>query len=401
MYMDFRLVRIAAVFVVAAVFAAPASAQQRRGIPVPPLPDEPVDYVTAAADIRVSIVTRGLENPWSMAFLPDGSMLITERPGRLRLLRDGVLSDPIPGVPEVRANFISGLFDVELHPDFERNRLVYLSYDRPLEGAGDGGRRGAVLTVARGVYDGRALSDVEEIFVAKGASSVSRLLFAPDGKLYVSTYGEPDETAQDPMGYAGKTFRLNDDGSVPEDNPFVGREGYLPEIYTLGHRTPESLVWHVPTGAIWESEMGPNGGDEVNILEPGGNYGWPYVSLGRSYAGPYQPDKFHRDGMIDPVVSWIPSISTTGMAFYTGDRIPGWTGNLFVGGVRYGEIPGTGQISRIVFNENMQEIRRESLLQDLRVRIRDIRQGPDELLYVLTDEADGALLRIEGLPESN
>ncbi len=399
--MDFRLFRVVAAFAMVAVFAAPASAQQRRGIPVPPLPDEPVDYVTAAAHIRVSIVTRGLENPWSMAFLPDGSMLITERPGRLRLLRDGVLSDPIPGVPKVRANFISGLFDVELHPDFERNRLVYLSYDKPLEGAGDGGRRGAVLTVARGVYDGRALSDVEEIFAAKGASSVSRLLFAPDGKLYVSTYGEPDETAQDPMGYAGKTFRLNDDGSVPEDNPFVGREGYLPELYTLGHRTPESLVWHEPTGAIWESEMGPNGGDEVNILEPGGNYGWPYVSLGRSYAGPYQPDKFHRDGMIDPVVSWIPSISTTGMAFYTGDRIPGWTGNLFVGGVRYGEIPGTGQISRIVFNENMQEIRRESLLQDLRVRIRDIRQGPDELLYVLTDEADGALLRIEGLPEPN
>jgi len=221
------------------------------------------------------------------------------------------------------------------------------------------------------------------------------LLFAPDGKLHVSTYGEPEETAQDPLGYAGKTFRLNDDGSVPDDNPFVGRHGYLPELYTMGHRTPESLVWHEPTGSIWASEMGPNGGDEVNILVPGGNYGWPYVSLGRSYAGPYQPDKFHRAGMIDPVVSWIPSISTTGMAFYTGNRIPGWTGNLFVGGVRYGEIPGTGQISRIVFNENMEEIRREPLLQDLRVRIRDIRQGPDELLYVLTDEADGALLRIE------
>ena len=381
------------VMLAAMILAASATAQPRRGIPVPPLPDGPLEYQTAAANIRVSVVTRGLENPWSMAFLPDGSMLITERPGRLRHLRDGVLSEPIPGVPAVRANFISGLFDIRLHPDFERNRLVYLSYDKPVEG--ESGRNGAVLTVARAVYDGRALSDVEEIFVATGASSVSRMLFAPDGKLHVSTYGEPDELAQDPMGYAGKTFRLNDDGSVPDDNPFVGRNGYLPALYTLGHRTPESLVWHEPTGRIWESEMGPNGGDEVNVLEPGGNYGWPFVSLGRSYAGPYQPDKFHRDGMIDPVVSWVPSISTTGMTFYTGDRISGWKGNLLVGGVRYGEIPGTGQISRIVFNENMEELRRESLLQDLRVRIRDIRQGPDELLYVLTDEADGALLRIE------
>jgi glucose/arabinose dehydrogenase len=324
-----------------------------------------------------------------MAFLPDGGLLITERPGRLRLFKDGQLSDPIPGVPEVRSNFISGLFDIKLHPDFARNRYVYLTYQKPE------GERGAVLAVARGKFNGRALTGVEEIFVADGASSVSRMLFAPDGKLHVSVYGEPGEQAQDTMRYGGKTLRLNDDGSVPDDNPFVGRKGYLPALYTLGHRSPEGLVWNEQTGRIWEVEMGPNGGDEVNILEPGGNYGWPYVSLGRTYAGPYQPDKFHREGMIDPVVVWVPSISTTGMTFYTGDKLAAWKGNLFVGGVRYGEIPGTGQISRIVFNENMEEIRRESLLADLRHRIRDIRQGPDELLYVLTDEADGALLRIE------
>jgi glucose/arabinose dehydrogenase len=355
------------------------------------MPDRPFEYETGERmKIRVNVLARGLENPWSLAFLPDDSILITERPGRLRLYRGGALvPEPIAGVPSVRATFIGGLFDVKLHPDFERNRYVYLTYDKPL------GDNRAVLTVGRGVFDGRALRDFEEIFVVEGATSVSRMLFAPDGKLHVSVYGEPREMAQDPLGLSGKTLRLNDDGSVPADNPFVGRQGYRPEIYTLGHRSPEGMVWHEGTGKIWEVEMGPNGGDEVNILEPGGNYGWPYVSMGRSYAGPYQRDKFHLDGMIDPVVFWVPSISTTGMTFYTGDRLPAWKGNLFVGGVRYGEIPGTGSLSRIVFNESMEEIRRESLLGDLRHRIRDVRQGPDELLYVLTDETDGVLLRIE------
>ena len=388
--MPSRFLRTAVLAALITVIATPGFTQPRRGIPVAPLPPGPFEYATGEGmDIRVVVLTRGLENPWGMAFLPDGGLLITERPGRLRLFKDGQLSDPIPGVPEVRSNFISGLFDIKLHPDFARNRYVYLTYQKPE------GERGAVLTVARGKFNGRALTGVEEIFVADGASSVSRMLFAPDGKLHVSVYGEPGEQAQDTMRYGGKTLRLNDDGSVPDDNPFVGRKGYLPALYTLGHRSPEGLVWNEQTGRIWEVEMGPNGGDEVNILEPGGNYGWPYVSLGRTYAGPYQPDKFHREGMIDPVVVWVPSISTTGMTFYTGDKLAAWKGNLFVGGVRYGEIPGTGQISRIVFNENMEEIRRESLLADLRHRIRDIRQGPDELLYVLTDEADGALLRIE------
>jgi glucose/arabinose dehydrogenase len=221
------------------------------------------------------------------------------------------------------------------------------------------------------------------------------MLFGSDGKLYVSGYGAGGEASQETGLLGGKILRLNDDGSVPDDNPFAGRAGYRPEVFTMGHRSPESLVIHEPTGQIWESEMGPNGGDEVNILVPGGNYGWPLVSLGRSYAGPYQPEKFHRDGMIDPVVSWIPSISVTGMTFYTGDAFPAWQGNLFIGGVRFGEIAGTGQLNRVVFNENMEELRRESLLRDLGHRIREVRQGPDGLLYVLTDHADGALLRIE------
>jgi glucose/arabinose dehydrogenase len=378
--------------VATAAVAAPASAQRGRGIPVPPLTADSIEYVTGEGmDIRVVVLASGLENPWSLAFLPDGSILITENDGQLRLIRDGVLlPDPIPGAPAVRTGFLSGLFDIKLHPDFARNNFVYLTYSKPV------GEDDAQLAVARGVFNGRALTNVEDIFVADdGANSVSRMLFGPDGKFYVSVYGASGEASQEPGLLGGKILRLNDDGSVPADNPFFGRAGYRPEIYTMGHRSPESLVIHEPTGAIWEVEMGPNGGDEVNILQPGGNYGWPLVSMGRSYAGPYQPDKFHREGMIDPIVFWVPSISTTGATFYTGDRLPAWQGNFFVGGVRYGEIAGTGTISRIVFNDNMEEIRRETLLGDLRRRIREVQQGPDDLLYVLTDEANGLLLRIE------
>jgi glucose/arabinose dehydrogenase len=396
-----RLYRIAAaaIAVAATVIAAPVSAQGRGGIPIPPLPDQPWEYQTASANIRVSVLTDGLENPWSLEFLPDASLLITERNGRLRHFKDGVLSDPIAGLPEVQADgFISGLHDIKLHPDFAQNKLVYWVYNKPLGGGGGGRGRGGggqVLTVARGVFDGTALSNVEDIISMDGASTVSRMLFLPDGSLLVSTWGEPEPMAQDTMGLSGKILRYNDDGTIPRDNPFVGREGFRPEIYTYGHRTPESLVWHEATGTIWESEMGPNGGDEVNIIEAGGNYGWPLVSLGRTYAGPYQPELFELEGTVPPVVNFVPSISTSGMSFYTGTRIPGWTGNLFVGGVRYGEIAPSGRIQRIVFNEDMEEIRRETLLEDKRWRIRDIRQGPDELLYVITDESNGALLRIE------
>jgi glucose/arabinose dehydrogenase len=390
--------------------AAGAFAQPRANIPVAPLPDEPWEYQTASANIRVSVLTDGLENPWSLEFLPDASILITERNGRLRHFKNGVLSGPVPGLPEVVAdNFISGLHDIKLHPNFAQNRLVYWVYnkaDAPAAApaadagaeAGGGRRRGGVartLTVARGVFDGTALTDVEDVIRMEGASTVSRLLFLPDGTLLVSTWGEPEPMAQNKMGLSGKILRYNDDGTIPRDNPFVGREGYRPEIYTLGHRTPESLVWHAPTGTIWESEMGPHGGDEVNIIQAGGNYGWPLVSLGRSYAGPYQPEGFEMEGMIMPHINFVPSISVTGMTFYDGDAFPEWKGNLFIGGVRYGEIAPSGRLERIAFNDNMEEQRRESLLVDKRWRIRDVRQGPDDLLYVITDERNGALLKIE------
>jgi aldose sugar dehydrogenase len=410
--MKSRELCIAVAALLSAIMTGPAGAQGRGGIPVPALPDQPWDYQTANANIRVRVVTAGLENPWSLEFLPDASILITERNGRLRHFKDGKLSGPVPGLPAVVAdNFISGLHDIKLHPDFVRNRLVYWVYNKgeggAAAGAGDGrggaaagagGARGGgggrgggarTLTVARGVFDGTALTKVEDVIRMQGASTVSRMLFLPDGTLLVSTWGETGQVAQDKMGLSGKILRYNPDGTIPKDNPFVGKEGYRPEIYTLGHRTPESLVWHEPTKTIWESEMGPNGGDEINVIKAGSNYGWPLVSLGRSYAGPYQPGGFQAEGMTAPVVNFVPSISTTGMTFYTGDRFPAWKGSLFVSGLQ------STQLHRVIFNNRGQPTRRESLLTELKQRVRDVRQGPDGLLYLLTDMKAGAMVKLE------
>ena len=365
-----------------------------QGLEIPPLPDAPVQYRTAEGqDIRVIVLARGLTQPWSIAFLPDGVMLVTERAGALRVIRDDVLDpDPVPGLSEVGTAGLSGLHDIVRHPDFDANGYLYLSYNKP---DGDGAR----LTVGRGRFDGEALVDLSEIFVAaEGISSSSRLAFDHDGLLYMSVGSGQADAAQDPMSQRGKVLRLRDDGSVPDDNPFVGKDGYLPEIYTLGHRNTLALAVHPGTGAVWQNENGPNGGDEINILRAGANYGWPLVSLGRTYPGPWQSTEFSRTGFDNPIVYWTPSIAASGMAFYTGDALPMWTGDVFVGALRMGEIPGTGHLQRILFNENMEELRREMLLVDLRQRIRDVRQGPDGLLYVLTGEDDGALLRIEPGP---
>jgi glucose/arabinose dehydrogenase len=385
-----------AAFAATAQQGAPAAnAAARRppnGIEVPPLGAGPFTYKTAEQQIRVVVHTRGLVRPWSLAWLPSGEMLVTERVGRLRIVRDGVLDpEPIAGIPEVRVQGLSGLFDVALHPEFATNRFVYLSYNKPA------GERQSGLGVVRGTWDGRALTNVRDIFTTTDTGSVSRLAFGRDGKLYVTTFGNAGDgsNAQNPMSLAGKVLRLNDDGSVPGDNPFSGRAGYKPEIYTLGHRSTLALVVNPDTGELWEGEQGPNGGDELNVLKPGANYGWPLVSTGRSYPGPWQPEGFTRAGFENPVVHWVPSIATSGLAFYTGDKLPAWKGNAFVGGMRMGEIPGTGHLQRIGFNANWEEIRREMLLVDLRQRIRDVRQGPDELLYLLTDEDAGTILRIE------
>jgi glucose/arabinose dehydrogenase len=360
-----------------------------QGLQVPPLPDAPVPYNTAEGqNIRVSVHVRGLERAWSLAFLDADTMLVTERGGRLRLVRGGTLvPEPVAGVPEVRAQGFSGLLDIALHPEFARNRYVYLSYSKPID------EKRSALAVARGNWDGTSLAGTRDVFVAEGGGG-GPMAFGGDGMLYVATGGGGQNATQDLGSLGGKVLRLTDEGAVPSDNPFVGREGARPEIFTMGHRNTLRMAKHPGTGAIWQVEMGPNGGDEVNILVPGGNYGWPLVSFGRTYAGPWQGD-FQKDGFINPVIFWMPSISTSSLAFYTGDRLPHWTGDVFVGGMRYGEIPGTGRLDRILINPKLEELRRESLIADLRQRIRDVKQGPDGLLYLVTDGADGAILRIE------
>jgi glucose/arabinose dehydrogenase len=367
------------------------------GVPVTALGNGPFVLDTAEQHkIRVVVVARGLSHPWSLAFLPDGNMLVTERPGRLRMVRGGVLdAQPVGGVPKVYTERLSGLMDVALHPRFAENKLIYLSYSKP-------GENNLMTTaVARGRFDGGVLSDVRDIFVAEPwkdapSGSGSRIAFGRDGTLYVTTGAVNGTSAQDPNTHHGKVLRLRDDGTVPPDNPFVGRAGYKPEVYSLGHRNALGLMVHPETGAVWENENGPNGGDEINIILPGRNYGWPVVSHGRTYEGPRVSDTpWWKEGIEMPVVFWVPSIAISGMAAYTGDRFPAWKGNVFVGGMRTGEIPGTGHLERIVFNGKFEELRRESLLTELRQRIRDVRQGPDGFLYLLTDEDPGALLRIE------
>ena len=367
-----------------------------KGLANRPLPKLPMEFDTGEGQrIRVSAVTRALENPFGLAFLPDGSMLVTERAGRLRIIRKDVLDpQPIAGVPASRNVGVSGepgavhgFMDVVLHPKFTENQFVYLCYTKPLDATR------AATAIARGRWDGKAITGIKDIFVAQEGTGTSRIAFGSDGMLYMATAGNG---AQDPNSQSGKVLRLRDDGSVPTDNPFAGRAGYKPEIYTLGHRSSLGLAVHPGTGEMWLNENGPNGGDEINILKPGKNYGWPMVSYGRTYQGPWQSEHPGHDGFEPPLVYWVPSIAVSGMAFYTGDKLSKWKGDVFVGSLRTGEIPGTGHLERILFNEKMEELRRESLLVELRQRIRDVRQGPDGLLYVLTDEPkEGAVLRIE------
>jgi aldose sugar dehydrogenase len=368
------------------------------GVAVAPLGAGPWVFDTAEQHkIRVSVVTRGLAHPWAIAFLADGSMLITERPGRLRIVRDGRLDpQPISGVPPVRTDGNGGLMDVALHPRFADNHLVYLTYTKPV-----GNGRGAPA-LARARLEAGALADVRDLVVTEafeGNSGLNgRVVVGQDGMVYMSTGGNIGTVSQDPASLRGKILRLQDDGSVPRDNPFVAHKGYRPEIYTLGHRNTLGLIIHPGTGALWNHENGPNGGDEINIILRGRNYGWPTVSFGRDYPGPRISEHPTREGMESPIVVWLPSIAVAGMAVYTGDRFPAWKGNVFVGSLRQGGIPATGHLERIVFNARTEELRRESMLTEFRQRIREVREGPDGFLYLLTDEDDGALLRIEPAP---
>jgi glucose/arabinose dehydrogenase len=383
------------------VLAAPApqqAAPARASRSSPALPALPLTFETDRHRIRVVAVAQGLANPWSLAFLPNGDILVTERAGRLRVIRGGALDpQPVSGVPAVRTTALGGLLDVALHPRFADNRVLYLSYTK----AGDANLTTTALARAR--FDGAALSDVTDIFVANswsksGTNFGGRIAFDRDGLLYM-TVGERQEQdrAQKMDDHGGKVVRLRDDGSVPPDNPFVTTAGSLPEIYSLGHRSPQGLAAHPETGAIWENEHGPLGGDEVNVILPGRNYGWPLVTYGTDYDGTRIADATWRADLEPPLMYWVPSIAISGMSFYTGDRFPEWNGNAFVGALFEGRTKSTGHIQRITFIDG-RPIQREPILTDLHQRIRDVRPGPDGLIYVLTDENPGAVLRIEPAP---
>jgi aldose sugar dehydrogenase len=392
---------LASTLVCAVALTTPALAQ-----PGPPFPlgDGPwvFDTYQPSKRIRVSVITKGLTHPWGLAFLPNGDLLISERRGTLRIIRDGVLDpEPVAGIPEVAEAASGGLMDIALHPGFETNRWLYFIYAKP--GAiPPGAEYNATTALGRGRLseDGRHLLDVEDVFVPEAWSTApgghgARILFAPDGTLFMTQpHRREPERAQNTLDHVGTLLRMNDDGSVPYDNPFVGHEGYLPEIYSYGHRVAEGLDFHPQTGELWLSEHGPLGGDEVNIIVPGGNYGWPIVTYGRDYDGTVLSDRPWREDLIDPELIWVPSIAPSGTMFYTGDRFRGWRGDLFVGALMAGRIPGTGHIQRIAFNEYGEQ-RRERLLGELRQRIRDVKQGPDGLLYVLTEETEAALLLVE------
>jgi aldose sugar dehydrogenase len=337
---------------------------------------------------RVVTVAQGLENAWGMAFLPGGDILVTERPGRLRLIRGGTLEpQPIAGVPEVFARGQGGLLDVALHPQFASNRLVYLSYSKP-------GPSGATTAVARGRLEGNRLAEVRDIFVAnaRGTGGVhfgSRLLFDRDGMLYV-TVGDRGtmRRAQDRTDHAGTTLRLRDDGSVPADNPFVGQQNVLPEIYTYGNRNAQGMTLHPTTGQVWQTEHGPRGGDEINLIRAGRNYGWPVITHGINYDGTRITSATAQEGMEQPLHHWTPSIAAAGMAFYTGDHFPEWRGSLFVAAL-------AGQhVARVSF-QGTSPTGQEQLLRELGERFRSVAQGPDGYLYLLTDARSGRLIRLE------
>ena len=338
---------------------------------------------TKQGQIKVASVAKGLDQPWGLAFLPDGRMLVTEKPGTLRIVgKDGAVSDPIRGVPKVIANGQGGLLDVALDPAFSENGLVYLSYSEPGEG-------GAGTAVARGKLGGGSLDNVEVIFRQKpkvdgGNHFGSRLAFSPDGKLFV-TLGDrfKFDPAQDLASHIGKIVRINPDGSVPGDNPFVAQDGKLPEIWSYGHRNAQGASIHPETGKLWETEFGPLGGDELNIAEAGKNYGWPVVSWGSHYDGTDIPDPPTRPEFTDAIRNWNPVISPSGIAFYTADAIPGWKGNLLLSGLS------SQSITRL-------ELDGEKVVGEERIamgsRIRDVVQGPDGAVYALTD--GGKILKL-------
>jgi glucose/arabinose dehydrogenase len=342
---------------------------------------------------RVVRLVEGLEHPWGLAFLPDGRMLVTERPGRLRIVLDGKLErQPVSGLPKIVARGQGGLLDVALHPDFAANGLVYLAYAGP-------GRGGVSTEVARGRLVGNQLEGVQVIFRQEPKSDArqhfgGRLVFDRAGFLYL-TLGDrgEKERAQRPDDHAGSVIRLHDDGRIPADNPFVGRPGWKSEKYPHGHRNQQGAALHPGTGDLWTHEHGPQGGDEVNVIRAGVNYGWPVITYGVNYViGTKIGEGTHKEGMAQPLYKWVPSIAPSGMTFYTGERFSRWRGDLFVGALK-------DQMLVRLRLDGEQVVKEERLLQGVLGRIRDVRTGPDGLIYLLTDEDDGVLARLEPVEE--
>jgi glucose/arabinose dehydrogenase len=338
---------------------------------------------------RVMRLVKGLDHPWSLAFLPDGAMLVAERPGRLRVVRGGKLeAQAVAGLPEVAEHGQGGLFDVVPHPRYAQNGLIYLAYAaRGADGVG--------TELARGRFTGTRLENVEVLFRQDpkgntGRHFGGRIVFDRAGYLYL-TLGDRGEMAraQRPGDHAGSVIRLHDDGRVPEDNPFVGKAGWKPEKYTLGNRNMQGAALHPVSGALWTHEHGPQGGDEVNVIRAGVNYGWPVITYGANYGtGTKIGEGTHKDGMAQPVTYWVPSIAPSGMAFYAGDRFPRWKGDLFVGALK-------GQMLVRLTLDGEKVVHEERLLEGVLGRIRDVRAGPDGDLYLLTDYSDGELVRLE------
>jgi glucose/arabinose dehydrogenase len=339
---------------------------------------------------RVVKLADGLEHPWGLAFLPDGRMLVTERAGRLRVVgADGkLLQRPVGGLPEIAEYGQGGLLDIALHPRYEQNRLVYLSF----AGRGPGG---VSTEVGRGTLSGDRLEGFEIIFRQLPKSHAgqhfgSRLVFDREGFLYITLGDRGDrERAQKHDDHAGSVIRLHDDGRVPKDNPFVGRAGWKPEKYTLGNRNIQGAALHPDTGLLWTHEHGPQGGDEINIIRAGVNYGWPVITYGREYVTSFRiGEGTQKAGMTQPLYYWVPSIAPSGMAFYAGDKFPRWRGDLFVGALR----------DRLLVRlrlDGERVVSEERMLESVLGRIRDVRSGPDGYLYLLTDSDDGVLARLE------
>ncbi len=413
-------VSVTLILVVAVGSAQPGQRDDASTTP----PRTPQILGTGEQRLRV-VPLPGLTFPWALAFLPNADILVTERPGRLRIVRNFVLDpQPISGIPAVLATQFQGLWDVAIHPRFADNGWIYFTYAKakpnetvPPDALGTLLGQSAAAVLARGRFDGQhALTDVRDLFVSNtwiSGATAARLAFATDGTLFMSIgtpsrdreHGGPNrvgtaESAQDPASHAGKILRFNDDGTVPKDNPFVGKPGYQPEIYAMGVRNPLGLIVHPRTGELLDAEHGPQGGDELNVIRAGRNYGWPVISFGRAYGGALTQGGSGPElaepcapGLEQPFLFWNPNIMPGGITIYTADKFPVWRGHIFIGGLA------SRQLHHVVLNNSGLPTRRESLLTELKQRIRDVRQGPDGLLYLLTDHSAGALLKLEPVAE--